>query len=52
MIELYNIIGFIVCTVFLVLLEWFVYSDKRRALKLIPVAMVLSGIINAVWVLL
>jgi len=52
MIELSNIIGFIGTTVVLVLLEWWLYGDKKRALKLIPMAMLFSAILHIVWAIL
>jgi len=48
MIELSNIIGFVGFTIVLVLLEWYIYN-KSRALRVIPIAMFFSAIINLVW---
>jgi len=52
MIELSNIIGFIATTIVLVLLEWWIYGDKKRAFKLIPLAMLFSGVLHIVWAIL
>jgi len=51
MIELSNIIGFIVSTIILVLVEWWVYRDIKRALRVLPMAMFFSGILSLVWAL-
>ena len=49
MIELSNIIMFLVLTGVLVAAEGFVYRSINCALKVIPVAMIFSGILVFVW---